>query len=244
MTSELRARVRLIGPPEADGEFLGLRRDDGAEEIVHLHDYARVYACPGLYEHVVQERLECRSPQVAVAALARAIQRCGLDPAGTVLLDVGAGTGLVGELVGPLRFAGVVALDLLAAARDAAMRDRPGAYRDYLVGDLAQPAPALLERLRDEQPGALIAAGALGGAHMPPAALENALALLPAGAPAVFTIDVRWSETDAPGGFRASLARLFDSGRLALLERTRFRHRLTTTGAPITYELIAATTGR
>jgi len=43
--------------------------------------------------------------------------------------------------------------------------------------------------------------------------------------------------------FRTPLARLHDSGRLLALERSRFRHRLTTTGAPVTYELIAAATG-
>jgi hypothetical protein len=78
---------------------------------------------------------------------------------------------------------------------------------------------------------------------MPPPALERALALLPAGSPVVFTLDVRWTATDAPGGFRAPLARLFDSAALRLLERSRFRHRLSTTGAPVTYELIAAATG-
>jgi len=243
VTARLQTQVRLIGPPEADGEYLALRAANGVEEIVHLHDYARVYEVPGLYEHVIGELLECRSPQVAVEALARALERCRLDPADTVLLDVGAGTGLVGELVGPLGLAGVVALDLLPAARAAALRDRPGVYRDYLVGDLAAPDPALLAALRHHRPGALIAAGALGGTHMPPAALAGAIALLPPGAPVVFTIDVRWTATDEPGGFRTPLARLHDSGRLLALERSRFRHRLTTTGAPVTYELIAAATG-
>jgi hypothetical protein len=56
----------------------------------------------------------------------------------------------------------------------------------------------------------------------------------------VFTLHERWTATDAPGGFRTPLARLFDSGALELLERARFRHRLSTTGEPITYELFAA----
>jgi hypothetical protein len=113
-------RVRLLGPPEADGEYVALRADGAAtEEIVHLHDYARIYAIPGLYEQIVQELLECRSPQVAVAALTSALGQLRLDPADVVLLDLGAGTGLVGELVAPLGLGGVVALDLLPQARDA-----------------------------------------------------------------------------------------------------------------------------
>ncbi len=234
--------VRLIGPPQADGEYVVLG-DGRDEEVVHLHDYPRLYAVPGLYEHIVQGLLGCRSPQVAVEALARTLERLRLDPAQLVLLDLGAGTGLVGELVRGLGLAGVVGLDVLPAARAAALRDRPGAYRDYAVGDLADPAPELLAALRRHRLGGVIAAGALGGTHMPAVALDRALALLPAGAPVVFTIDERWTATDAPGGFRTPLARLLDSGRLRLLERSSFRHRTSTAGEPITYELIAAVTG-
>jgi hypothetical protein len=235
--------VRLIGPPEADGEYVALSHDGGAEEVVHLHDYGRLYETPGLYEHVVQELLECRSPQVAIEGLARALERLELDPGRIALLDLGAGTGLVGELVRGLSFDAVVGLDLLPAARSAALRDRPGIYREYLVGDLAAPAPDLLMGLRRHDLGAVIAAGALGGTHMGPVALERALALMPAGAPVSFTIDERWTRTDAPGGFRTPLARILRSGRLRLFERSSFRHRLTTTGEPVIYELIVGTAG-
>jgi hypothetical protein len=238
-------RVRLVGPPEADGEYVGLRVDRGpAEELVHLHDYTRLYAVPGLYEHVVQDLLECRSPQVAAGGLARALELLRLDAARISLLDLGAGTGLAGELASGLGFARVVGLDLLPAAREAALRDRPGVYLDYVIGDLAAPEPELLARLRHHQPGALLGAGALGGTHMPPAALETALTLLPRDAPVVFTIDEHWTHSDEPGGFRTPLARLERSGALRVLERTRFRHRLRMTGEPIHYELFVAAAGR
>ena len=41
--------VRLIGPPEADGEYVVLSNAASGEETVHLHDYDRLYATPGLY---------------------------------------------------------------------------------------------------------------------------------------------------------------------------------------------------
>jgi hypothetical protein len=71
---------RLGGPPEAEREYVVLRSAGSREEIVHLHDYERFYAVPGLYEHVVQELLQCRSPQVAAEALAHALSRLGIDP--------------------------------------------------------------------------------------------------------------------------------------------------------------------
>jgi predicted TPR repeat methyltransferase len=234
--------ARLVGPPQADGEYVALREDGRGEEIVHLHDYARLYSVPGLYEHIVQGLLGCRSPRVAADGLGRALARLSLDPSQVLVLDIGAGTGVVGELLRGAGVGDVVGLDVLAAAREACLRDRPGIYRDYLVGDLAEPGPHLLSRLRQHDPGAMIAAGAFGGTHVPPAALVNAIALLPAGAPVVFTIDERWMQTDEPGGFRTPVAELIASRRLTLLERSRFAHRVTTTGEPVHYELLVAAT--
>lgn len=235
--------VRLIGPPQADGEYVSLRDAGAAEEIVHLHDYQRIYDVPGLYEHIIQGLLRCRSPQIATDGLAHALDQLSLDPAEIVLLDLGAGTGMVGELAHGLGVQTLVGIDALEAAQAACLRDRPGLYRDYLVGDLAAPAPELLGRLRRDQPTALISAGAFGGSHAPPAALLGALALLPAGAPVVFTIDERWMRTDDPGGFQGAVTQLLTSGRLQLLHSARFQHRLSTTGDPIHYELVVAATG-
>jgi hypothetical protein len=233
----------LDGPPESEGEYVVLRGPDSHEEIVHLHDYERFYAVPGLYEHVVQELLQCCSPQVATEGLVRALARLGIDPADVVLLDLGAGTGIAGELATVAGVSRVIGLDALEGARTACLRDRPGIYYDYLVGDLAAPPSDLLARLRRHGPTALISAGAMGGTHAPPAALTTALNLLPAGAPVVFTIDERWMKTDAPGGYGTVVKTLLESGELRLLERTCFQHRVSTAGSPIQYELVVAATG-
>jgi predicted TPR repeat methyltransferase len=230
------ASIRLL-PPAVDGggEFVALREAGGEEEIVHLHDYARVYSVPGLYEHIVQDLLHCRSPQVASAAL----ERHAPEPTTLRVLDLGAGTGLVGELIRRFDVGFVVGMDAIGAAREACLRDRPGIYDDYLVGELA----ALDAPLRAHRPNALVAAGAFGGTHMPASALAGALTLLPEGAPVVFTIDERWTQTDEPGGFLTPLARMIESGELVVLERARFLHRVTTGGEPIHYELFAASNG-
>jgi len=137
----------------------------------------------------------------------------------------------------------IVGLDALDAARTACLRDRSGIYADYLIGDLASPAPELLTNLERHRPTALISAGALGGTHGSGATLINALALLPTGSPVVFTIDERWTQSDGPGGFRTVVSDLLASRRLQLLSRSRFRHRVSTSGTSIYYELVAAVTG-
>ena len=232
------AGVRLLGPPATDGEYIAL----GEHEIVHLHEYTRIYAVPGLYEHVVQERLRCISPQVVAAGFLRAAVRLGLEPGSMTVLDVGAGTGLVGELVRRGGVARVVGVDSLPAARAASLRDRPGTYADYVVGDFVR-GEMLREALRPYALGGLVSAGAFGGTHATPQALENALALLPPGALVAFTIDERWMDASDPDGFGAAVERLAADGGLAVMERTRFQHRVTTTGEPIFYQLIVGQTG-
>jgi predicted TPR repeat methyltransferase len=232
--------IRLIGPPAADGEYFAL----GEQEVVHLHDYPRIYAVPGLYEHVVQERLRCRSPQVAAEGFLRAATLLGMEPSSMTVLDVGSGTGLVGELVRGGGVARVIGVDSLAEARMACLRDRPGVYDDYLIGDLGSRPESLRARLDRYEVRGLISAGAFGGTHAPPAALINALSVLPAGAPVAITIDERWMDRSDPDGFGAAVERLAERGDLALLERERFQHRVTTTGEPIFYDLVVAKTGR
>ena len=161
------------------------------------------------------------------------------------VLDVGSGTGLVGELVRGGGAARVVGVDSLAEARTACRRDRPGVYADYLIGDLGANSNSgtLSAQLRQHAVGGLISAGAFGGTHAPPSALVNALSLLPVGAPVAVTLDERWMDRSDPDGFGATVERLVEGGDLVPLERERFQHRVTTTGEPIFYDLIVARTG-
>ena len=59
-----------------------------------------------------------------------------------------------------------------------------------------------------------------------------------------FTIHEQFLQTDADGGFRSAVAELLSSGRLEQIERSRFHHRVTTTGEPIHYELLVGATAR
>jgi hypothetical protein len=240
------ASLGEITVPTDDGSLvLAAQRGDrlALERLLQLH-YDRIYAVPGLYEHVVQERLQCRSPQVAAEGFLRGVAETRLQPSSLTVLDVGAGTGLVGDLLVRGGIRRMVGVDALPAAREACMRDRPGVYGAYLIGDLASGDSTLLAGLREQAPGGLVSAGAFGGTHAPPAALINALALLPSGAPVALTIDERWMDASDPDGFGVAVQRLIDQGDLEVVQRTRFKHRITTTGEPIFYELLVGTTAR
>ena len=72
---------------------------------------------------------------------------------------------------------------------------RPGGWRTTVAGGHPAP-PAHRARLRWSH----------GWTHAPPPALANALAVLPADAPVVFTIDERWMQTDTSGGIEPRLS--------------------------------------
>src|SRR5947208_4277783 len=122
------------------------------------------------------------------------LTRRRMDPAGVVLLDLGAGTGIVGELAGELGIRTVIGVDSLKAARHR-LPARSGLRLSRV--SRRRPRCSLTHAARAAAPPsahALISAGAFGGTHAPPAALRNALALLSIGGSVVFTIDEEWMQ--------------------------------------------------
>src|SRR5205085_4442752 len=98
-----------------------------------LHEYDRVYSIPGLYEEVLR-RVEYASPaKVAELLFAAAM------PEEVRALDLAAGNGVSAD---PLRdggIGGLVGMALIREARDAALRDRPDAYAEFVAGDMGEP---------------------------------------------------------------------------------------------------------
>ena len=80
-------------PGRRQGQEEILLHRGGATERIVLHDYARVYDVPGLYEEVVQRRLECASPATVAAALVEAAGAEGARAAALRAFDLGAGPG-------------------------------------------------------------------------------------------------------------------------------------------------------
>lgn len=216
-------------------ERLTLRHPDGGAEEVALHDYTRVYGVPGLYEAVVQEALDCRSPAVTAAHAAAAVGDLGLDPATVRVLDVGAGNGVVGDELAAHGFRRMFGTDLLPAAADGAVRDRPALYEHYLAADLADPADPVHEAIERWDPQLLACAGALGGGHMSTVALARALNALSEPAIAVLTAGEGWLDESAADGLGAFVTAALADGTLEELRRERFRHRLTMSGDQIHY---------
>jgi len=175
------AAQRIAADLEIDEQDDVVRwRDEGGQpRQTGLHDYAGLYAVQGLYEAVYVVRLEGRSPQLLAETLAEVVPEA--ERAGRQVLDVGAGTGAVGEHLHRLGFSRVAGTDLEPMSEVAVRRDRGQAYGDARTLDLLQLGGEDERWLRGLAPTVVTVAAAVGFGHLPAEALHVLTGLLPAG---------------------------------------------------------------
>jgi predicted TPR repeat methyltransferase len=208
---------------------------DGNRKRIRFHDYDEIYRIPGLYEQLFYKELECKSPDVVCGLLAEQLQAGGYSPDNQVVLDLGAGNGMVGECLAKMGCGTIVGVDILPEAAEAAARDRPGAYAEYVVGDLTAPTPEVAEALGAHQYGVLTTVAALGFGDIPPAAFHYAYDLLKPGGWLAFCIKEDFLAEDEPTGFAKLIRDLLDEGSLEVFAERRYRHRLSAHGQPLHY---------
>jgi hypothetical protein len=236
--------IELESSPSGDQteEALVVTHADGTIERFRLHDYAQVYAIPGLYEEVVQRRLRCASPSKLAELLVGCAADAGVEPADLGVFDLGAGNGVMGEALRAQGVGTLVASDNIAAARDAALRDRPGLYSEYLVGD-TDDLPQAGDLVREHALNGLVAAGALGLGHISADSFHRLWSAFVDDAWFAVSVHERLVQPGASdfGDYLAELERRDDWGEIVV--RERFRHRLTMAGDPIYYVAIVVRKG-
>jgi hypothetical protein len=207
---------------------------------LRLHDYDEIYSIAGLYEHLFGDILQCTSPQRVVNMLVETIREANASPTRLNVLDVGAGNGMLGE---QLRLHGVrslVGLDIIPEAAEAAQRDRPWVYDQYLVADLCQLSPSHHKRLSEAQFNCLCTASAMGFGDIPPKAFATAFNLIETGGWLAFNIKEQFLEGCDDSGF-CRLIRMMAERKLIRFEAyRRYNHRLSIEGTPLMYVAMTA----
>lgn len=155
------------------------RDDEGRARETGLHDYASLFAVPGLYEAAYVLHLQGCAPQLLVDALAAVVPAA--ERADLPVLDVGAGTGTVGDALRAAGFRRVAATDLEPASAAAVLRDRPEAYTDARTLDLLHLTAEDEGWLAALAPRVVTAVAAVGFGHLPGEALAVLTRLLPPG---------------------------------------------------------------
>jgi len=215
----------------------------GRKHRLRLHDYAEIFETPGLYESLVYRALGCRSPERVLRSLQDALAGAGQTLGDLRVLDLGAGNGVVGELLRSAGATRVLGVDILPEARRAARRDRPATYSDYLVTDLTAPTDDAERRLREFAPNTLVVVAALGFGDIPPAAFQRAFDLLPPGGWLAMCIRDRFLLQEDESGFGRLLRRLVTERTIEVVSRETYVHRMSVTGEELHYVALVGRKG-
>ncbi len=220
-----------VGQDEA---WFYIAGDDGDERIL-FHDYAAIYAHPGLYEQLFYDRLKCNSPRKLAELLRKVVLEAGGDPMQLRVLDVGAGNGMVGELLVEQGVARVVGIDIIPEAGVACDRDRPGTYDAYYVADLTRGDGELVAELAEWRFDAMTTVAALGFGDIPVRAFAAAWNLIADDGWVAFNIKESFLDTTDTSGFSSLVKRLIQGDYLKLHHLERYRHRLSIEGRLLHY---------
>lgn len=205
-----------------------------------MHDYAAIYAHPGLYESLVYDLLRCRSPRRIVRQLVQVLEDWEEDVSDLRVLDLGAGNGIVAQRLREAGARSVVGLDILPEARAAALRDRPGAYDAYVAEDVTRLSPQAEETLRGARLNALASVAALGFGDIPADAFLAAFEHVRAPGWVAFSIKEDFLADEHADGFAGAVRTLIEQGVLAVQARWRFCHRVSLAGEKLFYVGIVA----
>ena len=213
---------------------------DGEVRRIRFHDYDELFSVPGLYEQLFYDELKCDSPRTVCALLAKDLKASGTSIGDLRVLDVGAGNGMVGEELQKLGVDEIVGIDIIQEAAEAAKRDRPEVYDDYLVADLTDLTEKEARSLDEQRFNCLVTVAALGFGDIPPEAFATAFNAVDTGGWIVFNIKERFMEDTDPSGFSSLISKALADGTIELRAEQRYRHRLSIAGNPLHYIAIVA----
>lgn len=146
-----------------------------------------------------------RSPGIVAGMVGRYVPKDG-----SPLLDAGAGTGIMGEVLAVLGYQDITALDISQGMLDVA--ERKGVYSGIKQAALGEPLD-----FPNDHFGSVVCVGTLVGGHAPPSSFDELLRITRSGGHIVFTV-----RTDVyhGAGFKEKQNELESSGAWRLVEST------------------------
>ena len=139
-----------------------------------------------------------KNPALVAAMVARHV-----DPGDGVILDAGAGTGIIGEVLSVLDYRELVAVDMSDGML--ALADKKGAYREVRNMVLGEPLD-----FSDGAFACVVCAGTLTVGHAPPESLHELVRVTRSGGFIIFTVS---HPANLDDGFKATMDTLEAEGK-------------------------------
>ncbi len=214
--------------------------EDGEKRRLRFHDYEEIYKRPGLYEQLFYERLKCTSPLKVCSLLEQSLRSEWLGMSELRVLDLGAGNGMMAGEMQRHGVSRIVGVDIIEEARQAAFRDRPTVYDDYIIADFTDLGEQQSEALKEWTFDCLVSVAALGFGDIPPKAFVQGLQFISAGGWVAFNIKETFLERTDYSGFSKFVRELIFSKHLQVYHLERYTHRLSMEGVPLKYFALVA----
>lgn len=214
--------------------------EDNQRLKLRLHDYDQIYLRPNLYEQLFYDRLKCSSPKKVGELLKHTVEANGGTFSELRVLDLGAGNGMMGEVLKRYGVARLIGVDIIPEAKKATLRDRPEAYDDYYVADFINLEDNIKDELNEWSFDCLTTVAALGFGDIPPRAFLQALSFVKQGGWVAFNIKETFLDQSDESGFSRMIRELIYSEHLQLHHLERYRHRLSMEGTPLFYFALVA----
>ncbi|NIP37680.1 MAG: class I SAM-dependent methyltransferase [Candidatus Dadabacteria bacterium] len=224
---------------DQDQEFILLDRGQKRSKI-KLHDYQTIFSIPGLYEKIVYEILECNSPKIITKLLQEEISKESENISDLTVLDMGAGNGIVAEELINIGVDEVIGVDIIEEAKEAAFRDRPDVYADYIVDDLAVPDESTNRILEEKSIDCVTCVAAIGYGDIPPKTLANAINYTDEQGWVALSVKEDFLKEDDSSGVCELYEELIQKEVMDIKKKTNYMHRKSITGKKLKYDAIIA----
>lgn len=217
-------------------EFVWVRQN-GKERKLKLHDYTEVYKIPYLYEHIM-EKLQATSHTVLSSLLIDKVAQAGGAVEDLVVLEVGAGSGMVGKALADLGVKSITGIDILPEAAEAAQREHPGVYENYYVEDLTNLSETARQAISSRGFNCIVCGSALGFNHIPAPGWATAFnAIAPKGWIAFNVQKERWEDKNADS-FAAHHPWVAETDIFEIAQTHEYQHRFYLDGRSLRYVAI------
>jgi len=227
-------------------EFFWLSQN-GNKRKLRLHDYAQIYRIPHLYEYLM-EKLQAKSHIVLSSLLIDRIIQAGGDVKDLIVLEIGAGSGMVGKALADLGVKSITGIDIFSEAAQAAKRECPGVYENYYVEDLTNLSETARDTLSSRGFNCMICGSALmicGSAltsdHVPPLGLATAFNLMAPNSWIAFNVKKEVWEEKGEASFAAWHPWVVETDIFEIAQMDDYQHRFYLDGRPLYYKAIIGT---